>query len=403
MNESVVSFPSKENLRQRGAASSSSAAAAAAAEAPPPPHRGVRFVPEDVAASPLESVLGVVTAVLATWCAAGLMTILVVLYVTVRPFSKATYRRLAAAWGGAAFLDALTLLVPNCRICLTGDSDVPSPVGSSVLVANHVVAADWWAVFLLGRCVGLRGSLKAFLRNEFLHINMVNVEIAANSMQTNGNGSSASLIAAAVAGASNGSHATTQGTTSAAVAAGGSSTNGDTCKKAAPDLALMAKLLHLFMEFPLINGDDCASDREHLFTLLRSFAAPDTGSPVHLLFYPECWALHSGEKRRSVHAKSNEFAKREGKSSLKHLLLPRTRGFNASLECLRESSPVVYDVTMVRSRATSRLASTLRLLIGLSWYRCPCSPLVLLLRYRCDLPLGSAGLQWLRRLVTSRD
>ena len=209
------------------------------------------------------------------------------------------------------------------------------------------------------------------------------------------------------AAAGNGSHAstTTQGVTSATAGGGSSSNHSETCKKAAPDLTLMAMLLHLFMEFPLINGDDCASDREHLFSLLRSFAAPDTGSPVHLLFYPECWALHSGEKRSSVLAKSNEFAKREGKPALKHLLLPRTRGFNASLECLRESSPVVYDVTMVRTIRVLRLVSYLFATDDSSTGRYPCSPLVvlLLLRSCCVLPLGSAGLQRLRRLVTSRD
>jgi hypothetical protein len=331
MNESVVRFPSKDNLRQRSGVEH--------------PHRGVRFVPEEHEASPFDSILGVVTAIVATWCFAGLMTVLVVLYVTVRPFSKSTYRRLASVWGGAAFLDAVTLLLPNCRVYLTGDSDVPSPVGSSVMVANHVVPADWWAIFLLGRCVGLRGNLKVFLRNEFLHINMENVDMdsaGSSGMRTNGSSTSLTAATASAPGASNGSHATSSPTAS-------SSSNSDTCKKAAPDLALMAKLLHLFMEFPLINGEDYTSDREQLFTLLRSFAAPDTGSPFHLLFYPECWSMHNGADRRSVHAKSNEFAKREGKPALKHLLLPRTRGFNASLECLRESSPVVYDVTMVGS------------------------------------------------------
>jgi hypothetical protein len=35
--------------------------------------------------------------------------------------------------------------------------------------------------------------------------------------------------------------------------------------------------------------------------------------------------------------------------------LPRTRGFHASLECLRKADPFVYDVTMVRehNRATN--------------------------------------------------
>lgn len=113
---------------------------------------------------------------------------------------------------------------------------------------------------------------------------------------------------------------------------------------AAPDLALMAKLLHRFLEFPLINGE--TSDRGPLSALLRSFASPVEGSPVHLLHYPEGWCNHNGADRRSVLARSNEFAKREGKPVLRHLLLPRTRGFHASLECLRECRPVVYDVTL---------------------------------------------------------
>lgn len=41
-----------------------------------------------------------------------------------------------------------------------------------------------------------------------------------------------------------------------------------------------------------------------------------------------------------------EFARREGRPILKHLLLPRTTGFSASLESLRSSSPIVYDVTI---------------------------------------------------------
>jgi hypothetical protein len=111
----------------------------------------------------------------------------------------------------------------------------------------------------------------------------------------------------------------------------------------------MAKLLHAFLEFPVMSGEDYISDRQDLFQLLRSFAQHNAaGAPVHLLLFPEGWSLHNGSDRRAVLAKSNEFAKREARPQLKHLLLPRTTGFNASLESLRESSPVVYDVTMVR-------------------------------------------------------
>jgi hypothetical protein len=270
----------------------------------------------------------ILTAMVAAVCIAGLSTVLVVLYVTVRPFSLPVYRRLAAQLGAAGFIDSLALLLPNTRIYLTGDSDVPSPVGASLMVSNHLQDCDWWAILMLGRFVGLRGSVKVFLRNEYLQINMDQGEIIPRST-----GSATSISLASVQRSES------------------LSSSGNLAANAhhySPrDLSLMAKLLHLFLEFPLINGEDYHSNRDQLFTLLRSFADNSVAAPVQLLFFPEGWSQHNGADRRSILAKSNEFAKREGRPQLKHLLLPRTRGFNASLECLRESSPVVYDITMV--------------------------------------------------------
>jgi len=338
----------------------------------------------------------IVTALLAHVCLAGLSTILVLLYVTVRPFSQQAYRRLAAQWGASSLIDAVALLLPNTRIVLTGDSDVPSSVGTSIMVSNHFMDADWWAILLMSRCIGLRGSVKVILRNEYLHVNV------GSNTTTNGATSDASSSSAQAG-------STTNGTTTvvATNAANGSSNNmistagfDSTASSSSPtagsstahhshhhyqhhqsqqpqhqgpqDLALMAKLLHLFLEFPLMNGEqDYISNRNQMFQLLRSFATDETESssaergsssshnsssnhstgaaaPVHLLFFPEGWCLHSSSTsdRQSILAKSNEFAQREGRPQLRHLLLPRARGFNASLECLRESTPVVYDVTM---------------------------------------------------------
>ena len=276
-----------------------------------------------------------------------MVTVLVLLSFVVRPFSQATYRRLAATWAATTFLDAISLLLPNCTVVLTGDSDVPSPVGSSVVLANHVTEADWWALFLLGRCVGLKGSLKVFLRNEYLRLNLqamngegsgssIHHTNGSNSNGTNGmlaNGSSSSSL---VNGFNN-NHTSNSSSTN----------NNNNTRSLVPDLAVLAKLLHLFLDFPIINEDFAASDggnREQLFSLLRSFGPTDN---VHFLLYPEGWSIH-GEDRTHVHQKSNQFAQREGKPALQHLLLPRARGFHASLECLRETAPVVYDVTMVR-------------------------------------------------------
>jgi hypothetical protein len=354
-------------------------------------------------------------------------------------------------------LDALALLLPNTRIYLSGDSDVPTPVGTSLLVSNHLCNADWWAILMLGRCVGLRGSVKIFMRNEYLHVQTQNcytsfsdeqaaaAAAAASSSATATSGSlsarnspdAMTLAAAAVAAANN----TTSSSTLGSSPSGSASTNANTTSTTAPsassaaaggvlmtstarhyggnigaeraaghDLSLTAKLLHLFLDFPLINGEDYVTDRENLFRLLRSFAKQDTDNtnnpqqqqqhnqqqqhpqdhhhggtattsggggassstiawggqpPVHLLLFPEAWSVHykashcssnnnnnnnsssDMDNRQAILARSNEFAQKESRPQLKHLLLPRTRGFNASLECLRASSPVVYDVTMV--------------------------------------------------------
>jgi len=316
--------PRDEKLQSRGSQQNDRAA----------PHR-VRFPDEgEEDTGPLDQIAGVITGLLACVCLGGLSTILVVLYVTVRPFSLSAYRRLAAQLGAASFLDAVALLLPNTRICLTGDSDVPSPVGTSILVSNHVVEGDWWAMMMLGRCVGLRGSLKVFLRNEYLNVNVQNGESTRLSTTLTTSNSSITL-----------SHRNENGTS-------GSPSGSSTPPRhtaASPDLSIMAKLLHLFLEFPLLNGDESVSEREYLFQLLRSFAENSgAAAPVNLLLFPEGWSLHNGADRLSIHAKSNIFAQREGRPQLKHLLLPRTRGFNALLESLRESNPVVYDVTVVR-------------------------------------------------------
>jgi hypothetical protein len=239
---------------------------------------------------------------------------------------------------------------------------------------------------MLGRCVGFRGSMKAFLRNEFLQINLDDVDTATRSPPSP---PSTHLVNKS----SNGF---------------GSNSNGGNhyCspREYSPpsDLSLAAKLLHLFLEFPLLNGEDSGSpDREKLFSLLRSFAADNAAAtaPVHLIFFPEAWSLHNNTNgqnngtsstdadRRAILAKSNEFAKREGKPQLKCLLLPRTRVFNASLECLRESNPLLYDVTMVSARKKGDRALC----------RDTCS--VLMIPFHSTL----LGIQWLRRFTSLVD
>lgn len=301
-------------------------------------------VEEDDDGGPLDAVVGFISGLAALICAFGGLTILSVLYVTVRPFSRPLYRRLAAQLGEGSFLDAMAILLPNTRVYLTGDSDVPSPVGTSVLVSNHVLDGDWWAALMLGRCIGLRGSVKFFLRKEL-------VEVNSPPSRSNSERSTDRSVAVAARKELNGSHHV--GKTVTFQRSSSENNNGNGKAYVSPQLSISGKLLHFLLEFPVLSGEnnkDYVSDRAELFKLLRSFAE-DNGStaPVHLMLYPEVWSLHdqSMVDRKSILAKSNEFAKREGRPQLKYLLLPRTTGFNASLESLRASSPVVYDVTMV--------------------------------------------------------
>jgi hypothetical protein len=419
-----------------------------------------------------------------------------VIYVTIRPFSPRTYRRLACHLGEASFLDAVAVLMPNVKLCLTGDSDVPSPIGTSVLVCNHVMDGDWWTILMLGRCIGLRGGVKVFLRNELFGSSQSPNPSTANSphgslrknMNVNMNGTntnissinrfglpsvnssmmnrrhsppglsssskrSKSTSSFTVDGHNDGNDTNANGVSSASAASSSSSTPGfrtstgggggstyvgsaDIRHSSTPALHLLAPdcasshahaharahdhpssrssrhhhapsqptgpltqtlvryLLKTLLEFPCLSaesGPGYVKDRNGLFQLLRDFAQEERSCPVQFLLFPEGWSAPAGNhssstvaeeetttqiqaaadaagagaananandahtnqhnlmalRRKLLQAKSNEFAKREGRPQLQHLLLPRTTGFNASLESLRASSPVVYDVTIV--------------------------------------------------------
>ena len=299
---------------------------------------------------------------IAVLCTVGLVTLLAILSLTVRPFSKPTYRRLSATLASSAFLDAMALLTPDMRIYLTGDSDVPSPVGASVMVCNHLLNGDWWAMFMLGRCVGLRGSIKVFLRNEMLQgRGGGDGNVASSQSMSSGEDTSSALHVASNNGFPNwlspnrpnsNGNANANATTSDMNDMHGSGLS-DTSVGDDDEVPIAVRLgghiLHSLMEFPLLSAESSQNwvkDRSDLLTLLRSFADDGAPAPVNLLLYPEGWSLQGETDRTAAMAKSNEFAKREGRPQLKNLLLPRTKGFNACLESLRESNPFIYDVTM---------------------------------------------------------
>jgi hypothetical protein len=91
--------------------------------------------------------------------------VLSVIYVTIRPFPPEHIDDWRVIWEKRVSWEAVAVLIPNVKSCLTGDSDVSSPIGTSVLVCNHVMDGDWWAILMLGRCIGLWGGIKVFFRS----------------------------------------------------------------------------------------------------------------------------------------------------------------------------------------------------------------------------------------------
>lgn len=294
----------------------------------------------------------------------GVTTLLSILYIFVRPFSKPAYRRLACTVCAASFLDAVAILMPNVQLCLTGDSEVPSAIGTSVLVSNHVVEGDWWMVLMLARCVGLRGSVKVFLPNE-CSIAYCSPGSSAHDLCKDTQSAMGSMPLPST---------TASSTLHPSSSSGEPPMSITTTAPAGPLRTWMNFLLRTLLEFPSLSvesGSDYIKERSDLFQLLRSFAEEERSSPVQLLLLPEGWSASSSSttvpstdetggnirqwsveevalRRKLLLAKSLEFAKREGRPQLRHLILPRTTGFNASLESLRASNPVVYDVTIVR-------------------------------------------------------
>ncbi|CAM9990092.1 unnamed protein product, partial [Phaeothamnion confervicola] len=104
---------------------------------------------------------------------------------------------------------------------------------------------------------------------------------------------------------------------------------------------LVGWLLRL-LEFPAL-GHSYQQHRDELRGALASFAddAVLSGVPYLFLHFPE------GESfsKKSL-ASSLEFAWREGRPELRHLLLPHTTTLTAVMDGLRAANPVVYDVTV---------------------------------------------------------
>ncbi|KAM8710887.1 hypothetical protein ACLKA7_017504 [Drosophila subpalustris] len=120
--------------------------------------------------------------------------------------------------------------------------------------------------------------------------------------------------------------------------------------------------------------------------------------------YPDpTWLLLNAEGTRfteSKHAASVKFAQERGMTVLKHHLIPRTKGFTASLPTLRGICPVVYDITIVFKRHEKVPPTMLSLVNGKTVY-----PYMLMRRIPLEqIPQDEkAAADWLQKLFVEKD
>ena len=94
----------------------------------------------------------------------------------------------------------------------------------------------------------------------------------------------------------------------------------------------------LFLDCPFIKRNWTA-DRDYIHRVFRNILENDV--PLWLMTFAEGTRV-----RPEKIARSREYAEKEGMRPLEHVLIPRTKGFVASVQSLRGHVDAVYDLTI---------------------------------------------------------
>lgn len=93
-----------------------------------------------------------------------------------------------------------------------------------------------------------------------------------------------------------------------------------------------------FLDCPFVKRN-WTEDKDYINNLFKKFK--DNEIPIWLMTFLEGTRI----RPEKVEA-SNRFAEKAGLKPLRHVLIPRTKGFVASIQALREHLDAVYDVTI---------------------------------------------------------
>ena len=94
----------------------------------------------------------------------------------------------------------------------------------------------------------------------------------------------------------------------------------------------------LFLDCPFIKRDWTA-DKDYIHNVFRNIL--DYEVPIWLMTFAEGTRV-----RPEKIARSREYAEKQGRTPLEHVLIPRTKGFVASVQSLRGHVDAVYDLTI---------------------------------------------------------
>ncbi|DAZ99266.1 TPA: hypothetical protein N0F65_005434 [Lagenidium giganteum] len=87
------------------------------------------------------------------------------LYILVRPFDHALYRRIMARGIQPLWVDIVSSCFPQTTLAITGE--VPTDRGRPVIIiANHQVDADWWYIWQAARAYKGSGNIKIVLKEQ---------------------------------------------------------------------------------------------------------------------------------------------------------------------------------------------------------------------------------------------
>uniref|UniRef100_K3X6I6 Phospholipid/glycerol acyltransferase domain-containing protein n=1 Tax=Globisporangium ultimum (strain ATCC 200006 / CBS 805.95 / DAOM BR144) TaxID=431595 RepID=K3X6I6_GLOUD len=94
------------------------------------------------------------------------------IWLLVRPFDNALYRRLMGSYVQSLWVDVASSCFPEAKLVVTGEipTDKTRP---AIIIANHQVDADWWYIWQAARAYKGAGNIKIVLKDQLKYVPII--------------------------------------------------------------------------------------------------------------------------------------------------------------------------------------------------------------------------------------